>query len=382
MAAMDRRKWALGTALVAAVLAALLVWQRCAVTNFLVASGSTRLVGLAMKAGFNLDARCDGTYPIFKAVRASDEPMLRYLIAQKVNVNVVDHSSATPLILAVKQNEPEIVADLIAAGADVNAIDSAGFTALRYAVTKSHAELAEQLIRAGANTNIADDRGITPLMQAANDGNLQLAQLLLNHGAALGQTEKTGHPAVDFLRQGHDPALAPLLRTVYFVPIGEVPAGVIEELVGYYKEKFGIEIKVLPALRIVPGDIDESRQQLIAENLITSMLGSHPEYAGNSSAILIGITAYDIYPRQYGWRFVFGWREGQRNAAVASTARLGLHYYGEPPDEATPLKRLHKVITKDLGILLFGKSPSNNPRSVLYDGIGGIQELDGVSDDF
>src|SRR5262249_12564858 len=158
----------------------------------------------------------------------------------------------------------------------------------------------------GANTNIADDRGITPLMQAANDGNLQLAQLLLSHGAALAQVDKTGHPAVDFLRQGHDPALGPLLRTVYFVPIGEVPAASIAELVGYYREKFGIEIKVLPALRIVPSDIDESRQQLIAENLITSMLGAYPGYAGNSSAILIGITAYDIYPRQFGWRFVFG----------------------------------------------------------------------------
>src|SRR5262245_5061642 len=158
MAAMDRRKWAMGTTLGVAVLSALLVWQRCAVTEFLVASGSTQLVGLAMRVGFNLDARCDGTYPIFKAVRASDETMLRFLIAHKVNVNVVDHSSATPLLLAVKQNEPAMAADLIAAGAEVNAIDSAGFTALRYAVEKGHADLAEQLIRAGANTNIADDR--------------------------------------------------------------------------------------------------------------------------------------------------------------------------------------------------------------------------------
>jgi predicted Zn-dependent protease len=382
MAAMDRRKWALGMALAVVVLAAVLVWQRCAVANFLVASGSTRLVGLAMKVGFNLDARCHGACPIFKAVRASDETMLRYLIAHKVNVNVRDGFSATPLILAVEVNEPEMVTDLIAAGADVNAIDSPGFSALRHAVRKNYPDLAEQLIRAGANTNIADDSGITPLMQAANDGNLQLAQLLLSHGAALAQVSKTGHPAVDYLREGHDPALATLLRTVYFVPIGEVPAAQIEDLVAYYKERFGIEIKVLPALRIGASDIDESRQQLIAENLITSMLGAHPEYAGNSSAILIGITAYDIYPRQFGWRFVFGWRDGQRDAAVASTARLGLHYYGEPADEATPLKRLRKVITKDLGILLFEKSPSNNPRSVLYDGIGGIQELDEVSNDF
>jgi predicted Zn-dependent protease len=379
---MDRRKWALGTTLLLVVLAASLVWQRCAVANLLVASGSTRLVSLAMKVGLNLDARCNGACPIFKAVRASDETMLRYLIAAKVNVDVRDGFSATPLILAVEENEPEMVADLIAAGADVNAIDSSGFSALRHAVRKNHADLAEQLIRAGANANIADDSGITPLMQAANDGNLQLAQILLSHGAALAQVAKTGHPAVDYLRQGHDPALAVLLRTVYFVPIGQAPLAEIEQLVGYYRERFGIDIKVLPALGLTPNDIDASRQQLIAENLVTSMLRAHPEYAGNSSAILIGITAHDIYPRQFGWRFVFGWRDGQRNAAVASTARMNLHYYGEPAEEATMIKRLRKTITKDLGILLFERSPSNNPKSVLYDGIGGIQELDEVGDDF
>jgi uncharacterized protein len=199
MAAMDRRKWVLGTTLAVVVLAALLVWQRCKVANLLVASGSTRLVGLAMKAGLNLDARCNGACPIFKAVRASDETMLRYLIAQKVNVNVRDGFSSTPLMLAVEENEPNMAADLIAAGADVNAIDSSGYSALRHAVRQSHPDLAEQLIRAGANTNIADDRGITPLMQAAYDGNLQLAQLLVSHGAALTQLDKKGHPAVDFV---------------------------------------------------------------------------------------------------------------------------------------------------------------------------------------
>jgi predicted Zn-dependent protease len=379
---MDRRKWALGTTLVVVVLAILVVWQRCAVANLLVASGSTRLVGLAMKAGLNLDARCNGACPIFKAVRASDETMLRFLIARKVNVNVRDGFSATPLLLAVEENEPEMVADLIAAGADVNAIDSSGFSALRHAVRKNHADLVEQLFRAGANPNIADDSGITPLMQAANDGNLQLSQILLSHGAELAQITRTGHPAVDYLRPGHDPALAVLLRTVYFVPIGEAHAAEIEELVGYYKEKFGIEIKVLPVMPVNRDDIDKSRRQLIAENLVASMLAAHPEYAGNSSAILIGITPYDIYPRTLGWRFSFGWRDGQRNAAVASTARMNLHYYGEPAEEATVIKRLRKVITKDLGILLFEKGPSSNPKSVLYDGIGGIEELDVVGDDF
>jgi predicted Zn-dependent protease len=379
---MDRRKLALGVAVFFISMAALIVWQRCAVGNFLVSLGSPRLVGLAVKAGLNLNVQCNGMCPILKAVRAGDESMVRYLIASKANVNVRDSFSSTPLILAVEENEPEMVADLLASGADVNAIDSSGFSALRHAVRKGRTELAEQLLRGGASANIADDQSVTPLMQAANDDNFPMAQLLLKHGAVLTQQDKNGHPALDYLPRSHDPALAQLLRIVYFVPIGQSPSPEIEELVRYYREKFGIEIKALPNLRPQESDVDFLRHQLIAENLITSMQRAYPEFSRNSSVVLIGITAQDIYPRELGWRFVFGWRQGAAHAAIVSTARMGLHYVGEPPEEATIEKRLRKVVTKDLGILLFEKLPSQNPKSVLFDGIGGIQELDLVGDDF
>ena len=45
-------------------------------------------------------------------------------------------------------------------------------------------------------------------------------------------------------------------------------------------------------------------------------------------------------------------------------------------------KRLRKAVTKDIGILYFGKDPSSDPRSVLYGDIGGIEDLDRVSEDF
>jgi hypothetical protein len=40
------------------------------------------------------------------------------------------------------------------------------------------------------------------------------------------------------------------------------------------------------------------------------------------------------------------------------------------------------MVKKDIGILYYGLSQSHNPKSVLYNGILGIQELDAVGDDF
>jgi hypothetical protein len=61
---------------------------------------------------------------------------------------------------------------------------------------------------------------------------------------------------------------------------------------------------------------------------------------------------------------------------------MDLHYPGEPVSEAILGMRLRKVVTKDIGIMYFGKTPNSNPRSVLYDGILGIEELDHATEDF
>ncbi len=169
---------------------------------------------------------------------------------------------------------------------------------------------------------------------------------------------------------------------IYFVPVGEAPASQIDNLVAYYREKFQLDSQVLPAMRPDADDVDFSRQQLIAEKVIQSVLRHYPQYAGDKSAVLIAITSQDMFPLGAHWQFCFGWRIPAVHAAVVSTARMDLHYPGEPPTEATLEKRLRKVVSKDVGILYYGKTPNDNPRSVLYSNILGIQELDQVSEDF
>src|SRR6185369_1255600 len=133
---------------------------------------------------------------------------------------------------------------------------------------------------------------------------------------------------------------------IYFVPIGDAPVAEITDLASHYREKFGIQTEVLPAIKPDVRDLDRNRNQLIAENLVRTLLSNYSDYRTNSGDVLIGITGQDIYPQSQDWQFCFGWREGEQRVAVASTARMSLHYLGEPADGATMRDRLRKVVTK------------------------------------
>jgi predicted Zn-dependent protease len=169
---------------------------------------------------------------------------------------------------------------------------------------------------------------------------------------------------------------------LYLVPIGDVSMEEINDLASHYRQKFGITVEVLPQLKPDETVIDSTRHQLIAENLVQLMLHYDSDYRLDPADVLIGITGQDIYPKSQDWEFCFGWRVEESRAAVVSTARMDLHYLGEPAGQATLRQRLRKVVTKDIGILFYGKDASDNPRSVLYNGIMGIQELDRVTEEF
>lgn len=169
---------------------------------------------------------------------------------------------------------------------------------------------------------------------------------------------------------------------LYFIPIGNTSTLDMDGLVNHYREKFGIEARVLERINPRPSDLDAARQQYIAENLIESMRQSHPEYSQDKKVVIIGITADDIYMQNENFAWVFSCRDSSDHAAVVSTARMDLHYPGEPSEEAMSYKRLQKVITKDIGIMFYRKGQSSNPRSVLYNNIGGIDDLDRMSEDF
>lgn len=167
---------------------------------------------------------------------------------------------------------------------------------------------------------------------------------------------------------------------ICFVPIEDFPVSRLESLARYYRTKFNVEIAITKSVAIEPTLRDLSRQQVKAEALASSLRGALPEYDRNT--ILIGVTSEDMYPVSQNWRFAFGWRTGAENSAVVSTARLALTYDGMPADADISTTRLRKIVTKDIGILYFGLPQSPNRKSVLFNQIMGIEELDEVGEDF
>jgi predicted Zn-dependent protease len=169
---------------------------------------------------------------------------------------------------------------------------------------------------------------------------------------------------------------------IYFVPIGNFPDEQLQPLVENYRKKYKLEITIVNGISVDPATRDPSRQQLMAETLAAGLRSNVPEAASDKGSIVIGFTSEDIYPTSKNWQFVFGWRDSSARTAVVSTARLNLVDIAQPMTPDTPGTRMRKIATKDLGILYFGLPQSNNPNSVLYNQIMGIEELDAVGEDF
>lgn len=169
---------------------------------------------------------------------------------------------------------------------------------------------------------------------------------------------------------------------VYFVPLGDFPNDQIEPLVRYYREKYNLEIATLKSVPVDPATRDASRQQLMAESALSSVRSALPEYSNDSKSILIAFTSEDMYPTSQNWRFAFGWRQGSTRSAIVSTARMNLPGQVESASADLAATRLRKIVTKDIGILYFGLPQSTDPKSVLYNGIMGIEELDNVGEEF
>jgi predicted Zn-dependent protease len=169
---------------------------------------------------------------------------------------------------------------------------------------------------------------------------------------------------------------------IYFVPFGDFPTGELDSLESYCRGKYGLEVEILRTVPIDSGSLDESRQQVIAERLISNMRDAFPEHANDPKAILIGFTSEDMYLLSKNWQFAFGWREASSRAAIVSTARLKIPAGTGLFDLDRETTRLHKVVAKDIGILYYGMHQSSDPKSVLYNQIMGIEELDATSEDF
>ena len=119
---------------------------------------------------------------------------LKFLIKNKVPIDVKDISSSTAMQEAVYNGNTEAAILLLQAGADPNSRNSSGNTALHLVMPEaSRSKLFNELITAGANPNLKDNYGETPLHIAARIGmDDGILEQLLKAGADINERNKKG----------------------------------------------------------------------------------------------------------------------------------------------------------------------------------------------
>ena len=176
-------------------------------------------------------------------------------------------------------------------------------------------------------------------------------------------------------------AAAKQAKEIYLVPLGQTPSLDLDELALYYKSSLGLTVKTLQGFEVDQSVVDARRRQLVAEDLVGMVRRALPKLAGNPRVILIGVTEHDMFIRKYPWQFAFSYRApGQ--VTVISTARMNPVSFRQPANPELLHTRLRKMVTKNIGIMYYGLPQNDNPKSVLYRKILGLEELDYAGEDF
>jgi predicted Zn-dependent protease len=164
--------------------------------------------------------------------------------------------------------------------------------------------------------------------------------------------------------------------TLYLVPILATP-DLLDALSAYYQQNLALDVQILPALEPRASTFDPDRRQFVAEELVKQLRTSQ---GGNSRlGAVIGVTSKDMYIRELSWRFAFSLREPPY--AVVSYARMDPVVFGRAPDRDLLLKRLRKMVTRNVGIMIFGLPRHADPTNLMYRNVLGVDDLDKLDED-
>ena len=131
----------------------------------------------------------------WKDCEGFDVDLLRFLVGERFDVNVVDMYGRTPLYIALLREKSELAKALIAdVGADVSVVDKWGRTPLYIVCEKGHTEIVQLLIDAKADVNMVDKYEETPLQIACEKGYTEIVQLLIDAKADVNMTDKYETP--------------------------------------------------------------------------------------------------------------------------------------------------------------------------------------------
>nr|MCR4623607.1 ankyrin repeat domain-containing protein [Alphaproteobacteria bacterium] len=123
--------------------------------------------------------------------------ILKYLIRNKIDLEVRNKKKNTPLLSTSKQiSNWETFKYLIDHGANVNAQDKKELTALYYAASGGHENIVKYLVEHGADPNKGNEFKDTPLLRATKRRHDDIVKYLVEHGADINAQDIEGGTAL------------------------------------------------------------------------------------------------------------------------------------------------------------------------------------------
>ncbi|XP_065910152.1 uncharacterized protein [Dysidea avara] len=129
------------------------------------------------------------------AARRGQVKIVKKLLDENANVDVVDTYGQTALHMAARKGHREVIQVLLEANASVNAASNIGTTplhAVAYGDPTFSEEIIELLINSGANIDVVDNDGDSALNKAAFCGNLEAAKALMKFGPNVSLANQNG----------------------------------------------------------------------------------------------------------------------------------------------------------------------------------------------
>jgi tetratricopeptide (TPR) repeat protein len=168
---------------------------------------------------------------------------------------------------------------------------------------------------------------------------------------------------------------------LYFVPLNNYSAAAVTKLVNFCKQKLGVEATVMQQVPFALTTVDKKRQQVIAEEAVELMKIKYRDLVSDPNAVVIGLTDEDMYIRDKNWQWAFGYWT-QRRFAVVSSARMDPANLAGTANDVLTEARLRKMVLKNIGVLFYLYPSNYDPKSVLYNEVHGVEDIDKMGEDF
>lgn len=169
---------------------------------------------------------------------------------------------------------------------------------------------------------------------------------------------------------------------LYLVPLNNYSPASLTKLVNFCKQKLGIQPIVTQPVPFALTTVDKNRQQVIAEEAVELIKFKYRELVADPNAVVIGLTDEDMYIRgNKNWQYAFSYAR-QRRFGVLSSARMNPANLGATADDVLTEARLRKMVLKSIGVLFYRYPTNFDPKSVLYNNVSDVADIDKMGEDF